>query len=587
MAADACQVVRDGTLEVLPRQFEGNWFRWLENIRDWCISRQLWWGHRIPAYYVTLPGETEDYIGTNETISRWVVGRTYDAALAEAQARFPGQEVTLTQDPDVLDTWFSSGLFPFSTMGWPNQTPDLADFFPGALLETGHDILFFWVARMVMMSMTLMDGKVPFKQVYLHAMVRDAHGRKMSKSLGNVIDPLQVIEGITLEGLHAELKKGNLDPKEVEKAAKGQKEDFPNGIPECGTDALRFALVAYTTQARDINLDIQRVHGYRTWCNKLYNAIRFAMMNLPKDFLPSAQLGAEEVAALPMCGQWIVSRLNKAVAATNEAMDKYDFATSTTAVYAYWQYDLCDVFIELMKPLVTSADAAVVYGVRNALWWALDAGLRLLHPFMPFITEELWQRLPRRAEDLAAVPSIMLAAYPVASAAWAGEQQEQEMELLVSIVKCLRQQRAKYGLTPKQKTAVYVTCATPAATAAVARGALYVATLSSSESVEAVADAAAVPAGCAVSIVSEECSAYIMLKGIMDPAAELAKLDKRFGDTTKQHQDLHKRMDMATYQTNVPENVQQADKDKATKLQSELATIEEAIAAFKKLQVEQ
>mmetsp|Transcript_17760 Transcript_17760/g.29851 ORF Transcript_17760/g.29851 Transcript_17760/m.29851 type:complete len:1373 (-) Transcript_17760:276-4394(-) len=587
MAADACEVVRDGTLEVLPRQFEATWFRWLENIRDWCISRQLWWGHRIPAYYITLPTETEEYIGTNETMDRWVVGRTYEDALEIAHARFPNEEITLTQDPDVLDTWFSSGLFPFSVMGWPNQTADLADFFPGALLETGHDILFFWVARMVMMSITLM-GKVPFKQVYLHAMVRDAHGRKMSKSLGNVIDPIQVIEGITLEGLHLELQKGNLDPKEIKKAEQGQKEDFPEGIPECGTDALRFALVAYTTQARDINLDIQRVHGYRTWCNKLWNAIRFAMMNLPADFLPTAALGAAEVAALPMAGQWIISRLNKAVAATVVAMDKYDFATSTTAVYAFWQYDLCDVFIELMKPLVQATDKDVVYGVQNALWWALDAGLRLLHPFMPFITEELWQRLPRRAADLVLVPSIMLASYPAASEEWAGEEVEREMALLQDITKCLRSARSNYGLTLKQKTAVYVSCNSDATAAVVSRGALYISTLSSSSSVTAVRDATLeVPAGCAVSIVSEECSAYLMLKGIMNLEEELAKLDKRKGDTTKAREDLDKRMALDNYKSNVPKSVQAADTDKASKLAGELATIEEAMAAFTKLKLEE
>jgi len=517
-------------------------------------------------------------------MDRWVVGRTEQDALKIAQERHPGAKVALTQDPDVLDTWFSSGLFPFSTMGWPEQTPDLDDFFPGALLETGHDILFFWVARMVMMSLAL-TGKVPFKQVYLHAMVRDAHGRKMSKSLGNVIDPIQVVEGISLKDLHATLENGNLDAKEVKKAQDGQTEDFPNGIPECGTDALRFALVAYTTQARDINLDILRVHGYRTWCNKLWNATRFAMMNLGDGFLPTPQLGAKEVAALPLAGQWVISRLNSAVVLTLEALEKYDFAQATTSVYAFWQYDLCDVFIELMKPLVQSKDTAVVQGVRNALWWSLDVGLRLLHPFMPFVTEELWQRLPRPAADLQAVPSIMLASYPAGTSDWVNAEVEKEMELIMEIVKCLRSTRTSYGLTNKQKTAVYVLCQNTAAAQTVTNGSLYIATLSSSDSVAAVSKVEDVPAGCAVTIVNEQCSVYLMLKGILNPADELKKLAKRQTECAKQHAELQKKLAMPTYATKVPDSVQKEDQAKLAKLDAEMGTIEEAIAAFKKLEL--
>ena len=329
--------------------------------------------------------------------------------------RFPGEEVELRQDEDVLDTWFSSGLFPFSVFAWPEATPDLARFYPTALLETGHDILFFWVARMVMMGLQL-TGKCPFKQVFLHAMVRDAHGRKMSKSLGNVIDPLHVINGISLEALHATLAAGNLDPREASKAKAGQKADFPDGIEarrhrikasharlytlsldapppppslsrlvvhtaygraaaasifhalsralpadapagrarrarvqECGADALRFALCAYTAQGEHINLDMKRVVAYRHWCNKLWNAIKFGMQYLGPPFAPAEHAGAPPAGA-PFACRWVLSRLASACAVVNPAFEAYDFATATQAVYAYWQGDVCDTFIELIKP---------------------------------------------------------------------------------------------------------------------------------------------------------------------------------------------------------------------------------------------
>merc|ERR1712240_44769 len=285
MAAEAMKAVDDGALRLIPDSHKKTWTYWMSGMRDWCISRQLWWGHRIPAYHVTVEGEG---VGDPTDNKYWVSGRTEKEALSKAAARFKVSEdqIELKQDPDVLDTWFSSGLFPFSVLGWPEKTDDLEVFFPGSLLETGHDIIFFWVARMVFFAQKLM-GKLPFKDVFLHAMVRDAHGRKMSKSLGNTINPNDVIFGITLAELHKTLEEGNLDPKEVAKAKAGQSADYPGGIPECGTDALRFGLCAYTAQGRDINLDVMRVQGYRFFCNKLWNATKFAMMYLGSDFEPT------------------------------------------------------------------------------------------------------------------------------------------------------------------------------------------------------------------------------------------------------------------------------------------------------------
>lgn len=435
MAQKAMKAVTDGELKIAPKVSEGDWFRWLGNIQDWCISRQLWWGHRIPAYFVNIDGETHDRIDDN----MWVCGKDEAEARAEAERKFPGKKFELEQDPDVLDTWFSSGLWPFSTQGWPNKTFDMEHFYPASLLETGWDILFFWVARMVMLGIQL-TGKVPFAEVLCHAMIRDAHGRKMSKSLGNVIDPVDVIEGITLQGLHAKLYEGNLDVREIKKAEAGQKADFPKGIPECGTDALRFALCAYTTGGRDINLDILRVEGYRKFCNKLWNATRFALMKLGADFKPFAS--AEPTGKESLADKWILSKLNKCAIETNKMLEERNFMMATNAVYQFWLYELCDVYIEVVKPIcdadTTGNEAATSRKItaQNTLYTCLEAGLKLMHPFMPYVTEELFQRLERRpGHD---EPTIVKAKFPVENKAYDFAEAAKEFDTVFETVKTIR-----------------------------------------------------------------------------------------------------------------------------------------------------
>ena len=588
MAKEACDAARSKELEILPAFMEPTWFRWLENIRDWCISRQLWWGHRIPAYYVTLEDEegggTSGVPGGNsERLDRWVIGRDEGEARAEAERRYPGRAFRLSQDEDVLDTWFSSGLFPFSVFGWPDASQELDEFYPTALLETGHDILFFWVARMVMMGMKL-TGKVPFKQVYLHAMVRDAHGRKMSKSLGNVIDPINVIEGISLEDLNQTLVGGNLSEKEVKKAQAGQAADYPEGIPECGTDAMRFALVAYTAQGRDINLDVLRVVGYRHWCNKMWNAVRFAMMNLGEGYAPPEVALDKRTPGLTPASRWALSRLDKAVTAVNAAMEAYDFNASTTGVYAFWQYDLCDVFIELMKPVVASSDEAAKKTTRDVLWTLLDSGLRLLHPFMPFVTEELWQRLPRRRAETAR--SIMVAAYPVADPANRSDDEiETRLGIALDAVKAIRALRASYGLAPKARPEVFAVCRSEESAEALTVFADAVSTLSGSgvTRVLEASDASEIPAGCGVTVMSESVSVYLSLRGSVDPAAEIAKLEKRSAASAKQMADLKKKMAVDGYEAKVPERVRAENEEKIAKLEAEMAAAAAATADFEKL----
>jgi valyl-tRNA synthetase len=406
MAARALLAVKNGDLKIVPDSHEKTWNNWLENIRDWCISRQLWWGHRVPAWFVHIKGQAR---ASDDNMNHWIVARSEDAAYVAAAARFgvPREQLTLEQDPDVLDTWFSSALFPFSVLGWPDNTTDLELFYPGALLETGHDILFFWVARMVFFGIHLL-GKVPFKEVYLHAIVRDAHGRKMSKSLGNVVDPVDIIEGVTLEQLHAQLASGNLSAEEIERAREGQKADYPTGIPECGTDALRFALIAYTAQGKAINLDVNRVVGFRHFCNKLWNVLKFALFNLGAEFKPVKS--TRDMRNLSDMDRWILSRLSSAITTCNKALASYEFPLFANTIYGFFLYDLCDVYLEVSKPVFQRGSDAAKDAARQALYTAIETGLRLLAPVMPFISEELWQRLPRR--DGVTAESIHTTTYP-------------------------------------------------------------------------------------------------------------------------------------------------------------------------------
>ncbi|KAI4293244.1 valyl-tRNA synthetase [Pancytospora philotis] len=371
MAEKAIEGVRSGDIKVVPEEAKAVWYRWLENIREWCLSRQLWWGHRVPAYRAYKTGAADKV--------EWIVAETEE--IARQRAAEKGLDC-IEQDEDVLDTWFSSGLWPFTTMGWPDKTADLERYFPNSMLETGSDILFFWVARMVMLSYELCGCK-PFDTILLHGIVRDSHGRKMSKSLGNVVDPVFVIDGITLDEMIDNLAKGNLDKREVKRAADALRRDFPNGIPKCGADALRFTLLSYFNGMRDINLDILRVQGYARLCNKIYNA--YVFLNGRYGSIDLSRCDPAQFELLPH-HRWIIQRLNECIEEQHATMEAYNFMAATQSVHSLFLYSFCDIALEASKAVQCEDEGSIMGYVFSSI-------LKLFSPYMPFITEDLHFKL--------------------------------------------------------------------------------------------------------------------------------------------------------------------------------------------------
>ena len=425
LAESAMEAVRSGKTQIIPPMWEKVYFHWMENLEDWCISRQLWWGHQIPAWFCEHGHVT--------------VARTTPDACAECGS------ANLTRDPDVLDTWFSSALWPFSTLGWPDKTPQLATFYPNSVMETGFDILFFWVARMLMMG-THLIGEVPFEKVFLHALVRDAEGRKMSKSLGNTLDPLDVIDGITLEDLLKKVEAGLPPESEREDRRRrildGVSKKYPEGIEVHGTDALRFTLAVLAAQGRDIKLDIARISGFRAFCNKIWQAIGGVVLpHLPQDPTP-----VTDPTGLALPDRWILSRLAQTVNAVNPALEEFRLNDAAMGIYQFVWHEVCDWYLEMSKgALWGKAGEPRQEETSRVLLTVIETSLRLLHPFMPFLTEKLWQELPRRAGDPAA---IMIAAYPKAGDFAVDEAAERDMAQLQEIISAVRTIRGENNLPP-------------------------------------------------------------------------------------------------------------------------------------------
>ncbi|CAB4252083.1 similar to Saccharomyces cerevisiae YGR094W VAS1 Mitochondrial and cytoplasmic valyl-tRNA synthetase [Maudiozyma barnettii] len=574
MAGEAIKAVRDGKITITPKSSEAEYFRWLENIQDWCISRQLWWGHRCPVYFVKIEGEEND----RNDGTYWVAGRNIEEAQVKADTKFPDVKFELEQDEDVLDTWFSSGLWPFSTLGWPKETKDMKDFYPFSMLETGWDILFFWVSRMILLGLKL-TGEVPFKEVFCHSLVRDAQGRKMSKSLGNVVDPLDVIGGIKLEDLHAKLLQGNLDPREVEKAKLGQKESYPNGIPQCGTDAMRFALCAYTTGGRDINLDILRVEGYRKFCNKIYQATKFALMRLGDDYTPSATEGLTGNESL--VEKWILHKLTETAKIVNESLDKRDFLTSTSVIYEFW-YLVCDVYIENSKYLIQEGSATEQKSAKDTLYILLDNALKMIHPFMPFISEEMWQRLPKRSSEKAV--TIVKASFPVYTKEFDNEAAAAAYELVLNITKEARSLLAEYGIIKNGKVIVESNHDSFFETASSQKDSI-VSLIKAIDEVTVVRTATEIPEGCVLKAVNPDVNVHLLVKGHVDIDAEIAKVQKKLDKVSKSKAGMEKTMNSKDYESKANAEAQAANKTKLENTVAEIEGLEATVENLKRLKL--
>ena len=558
LAADAIKAVEDGRIHFVPDNWSKTYFGWMNNIQDWCISRQIWWGHRIPAWYDDL-------------------GKVYVAdSEQEVRVKYKlDQKILLTQDEDVLDTWFSSALWPFSTLGWPAQTPELKTFYPTSVLVTGFDIIFFWVARMIMMGLKF-TGEVPFREVYIHGLVRDAEGQKMSKSKGNVLDPIDLIDGIELETLVEKRTSGLMQPDMAKKIEKATRKQFPEGIPAYGTDALRFTFASLATQGRDIRFDTGRIEGYRNFCNKLWNAARYVLMNTEGQ--DCGQSDGDITLSLP--DRWIIARLQMTEQQVIAAIAAYRFDLAAQAVYEFTWNEYCDWYLEFSKSILLSAEssAASMRGTRRTLVRVLEALLRLAHPVIPFITEEIWQRIAPLAGKSGA--TIMLQPYPSPDASKIDNDVLAELDWVKSFILGVRNIRGEMNIPPSKPLTVLIQNGSQQDQQRLDTNRTYLTTLARLESITWLEKSASVPESATALI--GDMKLLIPMAGLIDKQAELARLTKEIEKLGKDLLRSKTKLANPDYISRAPEAIVQEEQQRVAEFGAALKKLTEQQAQLTK-----
>ncbi|HFC6381753.1 TPA: valine--tRNA ligase [Neisseria lactamica] len=549
LADKAKKAVDSGAVRFIPENWVNTYNQWMNNIQDWCISRQLWWGHQIPAWYDEAGNV---YVARNQ-------------AEAEKQAGKTG----LTREEDVLDTWFSSALVPFSTLGWPSETEELKAFLPSNVLVTGYEIIFFWVARMIMMT-THFTGKVPFKDVYIHGIVRDHEGKKMSKSEGNVIDPVDLIDGIDLEKLLVKRTTGLRKPETAPKVEEATKKLFPEGIPGMGADALRFTMASYASLGRSVNFDFKRAEGYRNFCNKIWNATNFVLMNTENQDCGYGATAAEP-RGYSFPDMWIVGRLNQTIEQVTQAYETYRFDLAAETLYSFVWNDYCDWYLELAKVQLQTGCASRQRATRHTLLRVLEAALRLLHPIIPFITEELWQTVAPMC-DAKTADSIMLAHFPEADGGEIVQTAFGQMTVLQDLIGAVRNLRGEMGIQPNVKAPLFVESADDLAD--------YLKYLPMMTRLTEARQVAALPeSGDAPVAVCN--GARLMLKVEIDKAAETARLGKEAEKLQKAWDKLNAKLSKPGYTEKAPAHLVEKDKADLAELEDKMAKVQNQLAKLK------
>lgn len=540
LAKPAIDAVQNGDIRFIPNNWNKTYYNWMSNIEDWCISRQIWWGHRIPAWY-----DNQGNIFVANTLEQ-----------AQNQA---GDGVELHQDEDVLDTWFSSALWPFSTLGWPEKTQDLATFYPTSVLVTGFDIIFFWVARMIMFGLKF-TGEVPFKDIYITGLIRDNNGQKMSKSKGNVLDPIDLIDGISLEDLLEKRTQGLMQPKMAQQIIKTTKKEFSQGIPAFGTDALRFTFGALASFGRDISFDLKRVEGYRNFCNKLWNAARFVLTNLDKQTL------WDETTNNTNANQWIISRLEVVKQSTKRHIEDYRLDLMSQGLYDFIWHDYCDWYLELAKPLL--ADEKTKLTTQQTLVKVLDESLKLLHPIIPFITEEIYQALneylPNKEVNQAQkIISLMQASYPTSNTTLINTQACAEIDWLKSFVLGVRKIRGEMNIPPNKLLPCFIDQATPLDVKRLQENQSILLKIAKLEAITPISKNQIEPES-AIALTGNM-RILIPLEGIIDKKAEILRLQKELGKCQKQHQQVSNKLNNEKFLSSAPKLIIKKEQEKLAK----------------------